>query len=251
MLIEDYEDAASVGSSDSVLSIFVQPEIRVFKQDGSNHVYLFYVNRQCRQTGNPMYVMINDSTIPYSYISGNALDHSRRFIIPVSNIRRDFFFDDTLEAGQARLVEFVNAGAMDADIRITDPDIVAFYSGTKKTRDFEFTAGDDIDIEATFYNMGTDSTDDVIVTCTDLTDNQEIDRDTLDFDGIPASGWECDSDNGIFTWETDSSDVGIHRLEIHAEPLNGEPDTLDNTAMAVFLIQPRDYATQVRGDAWV
>ena len=249
---EDYEDVAEISAPDSSsYDPFVQPEIRVFKQDGSNNVYLYYVNRQCRQESTIIHVVIDDRDIPSSLITPYGLDHSRRFIIPVDNIRHEFYFDDTLKAGQGRLFEFVNAGTMDADIRITDPDIVAFYPGTtKKTFDFEFTAGDDIGINAAFYNMSTDSTTGVIVTCTDLTEDEEIDRDTLDFDGLSTSGWICDSDIGKFTWETDSTDIGAHILEMHAEPVTGEPDTLDNTATAVFLIQPRDYATSVLDDPW-
>jgi len=240
---------AEIASRDSV-NLYVTPEIRVFTDTTESAAYLFYVNRHCRTKELPFEVMVDEDDFPSGVITQLALDHSRRFIIPVEEDDGLYSLLDTLEAGQGRLVEFVDS-TLDADIRITDPDIAVLLSeSNRKTFDFEFTAGDDIDIIATFFNMGTDSTDDVIVTCTDLTEDTEIDRDTLDFDGLSTAGWVCDSDNGKFTWETDSSDVGIHRLEIHAEPLNGEPDTLDNTAMAVFLIQPRDYATQVRKDAW-
>ena len=249
---EGYEDVAETSAPDSgSYDPFVQPEIRVFKLDGSNHVYLFYVNRQCRQDSTRVHVSIDDRDIPSSLITRYGLDHSRRFIIPVDNIRNEFYFDDTLEAGQGRLVEFVNALTLDPDIRVTDPDVVAFYAGTsKKTRDFEFVAGDDIDIQVEFYNMSTDSIEDVIVTCTDLTEDVEIDRDTLDFEGLSTSGWVSDFDTGRFTWETDSTDVGVHILEMYASPVVGEPDTLDNVATAVFLIRPRDYATFVLDDPW-
>ena len=249
---EDYEDVAEISAPDSgSYDPFVQPEIRVFKLDGSNHVYLFYVNRQCRQDSTRVHIVIDDRDIPSSLITQYGLDHSRRFIIPVDNIRHEFYFDDTLEAGQGRLVEFVNALTLDPDIRVTDPDVVAFYAGTsKKTRDFEFIAGDDIDIQVEFYNMSTDSLEDVIVTCTDLTDDTEIDRDTLDFEGLSTSGWVSDFETGRFTWETDSTDVGVHILEMRSIPVSGEPDTLDNVARATFLIRPRDYATFVLDDPW-
>ena len=250
---EGREYDAEIVSGDSInLPVFyVTPEIRVFTDTTESIAYLFYVSRY-RRTGKLAYlVSADEDDFPSGVITEYLLDHSRRFIIPVADSSGEYSWMDTLEAGQGRLVEFVNGNDMDADIRITDPDIVAFYPGTvKKTLDFEFTAGDDIDIIAVFYNMSTDSSDGVIVTCTDLTEDEEIDRDTLDFDGLSTSGWICDSDIGKFTWETDSTDIGVHILEMHADPVSGEPDTLDNTATAVFLIQPRDYATSVLDDPW-
>ena len=44
--------------------------------------------------------------------------------------------------------------------------------------------------------------------------------------------------------------IGVHVLEIRAHKWAGEPDTLDNRARVVFLIDPRDYATGVLEDAW-
>lgn len=214
---EDCEDAAEVGSSDSTIcDPFVQPEVRVFRQDGSNHVYLFYVNRQCRQLDNPIHVSLDDTGIPGGYVSHAVLDHSRRFIIPVSSIRHTFFFDDTLEAGQARLVEFVNVMDLDADLRITAPDVFARYPmAGVDIRDMEFTAGDTILVMADFYNMGTDSLEDVVVSCIDLSnDSVEIGRDTLGFAGLPTSGWTTDSDRAVFRWATGPSDIGVHILEI-------------------------------------
>jgi len=246
----EYDATITSGDSANLPTLYVPPEVRVFTNTSESIAYLFYLNRHCRTGKLPFLISVDEDDFPSGAITELLLDHSRRFIIPVSDSSGIHTWRDTLEAGQGRLVAFVDP-TMSADIRITDPDIVAFYPETsKKTFDFEFTAWDDIDVIAAFYNMGTDSTDYVIVTCTDLTDDVEIGRDTLDFNGLSTSGWICDSENGKFTWETDSSDVGVHRLEIHAEPMNGEPDTLDNTALAVFLIHPRDYATQVKSNAW-
>jgi hypothetical protein len=74
--------------------------------------------------------------------------------------------------------------------------------------------------------------------------------DTLDFDGLSTSGWSCDSRRATFVWETHPVDIGVHVLEFRAEALNGEPDTLDNAARAVFLIRPRDYAETILENPW-
>ena len=249
---EDLEYDADIVSGDSanLPLLYVTPEVRVFTDSTESAAFLFYLNRHCRTGKLPFLVSVDEGDFPSGAITELLLDHSRRFIIPVSDSSGIHSWRDTLEAGQGRLVEFVDS-TMAADIRITDPDICALHPGTvKKTFDFEFTAGEDIDILATFFNMSADSVDDVVVICSDLTDDAEIDRDTLDFTGLSLSGGVCDSETGRFAWETDSTDIGVHILEMSASPVAGEPDTLDNSAIAVFLIQPRDYATIVVDDPW-
>ncbi len=55
----------------------------------------------------------------------------------------------------------------------------------------------------------------------------------------------------IFDWNgIDVDDIGAHQLEVRATSWYEETDPADNTARATFLIQPNDWATQVRGDRW-
>jgi len=58
------------------------------------------------------------------------------------------------------------------------------------------------------------------------------------------------TDTLSFTWETDSTDIGAHVLEVRAATWQGEPRSDDNWVRAAFLIDPRDYATEALGDPW-
>ena len=116
--------------------------------------------------------------------------------------------------------------------------------------EFSFTAGETVEMRAVLYNLGTEEAEDVVVTCTDLTEEEQIDADTLDFDGMSTDGWSCASRRVTFTWETLPVDIGVHVLELRAEPVDGEADTLDNAARAVLLIRPRDYADRILENPW-
>jgi hypothetical protein len=249
---DDYEDAAWVGSYDStVCEPFVQPEVRIFKRDGSNHVYLFYVNRQCRQESNPIDVVIDDQDIPGAFVCEVALDHSRRFLIPVSNPSHSVFVvHDTLEAGQARLIEFTGI-TINADLRITSPDVFAIREGSiVRTSQLRCMAGETIELGATFYNMGTSSTGNKAVTFTDLSGAQPV---VLGTERVNLSGlsgdYEPDSMSASILWETDNGDIGAHIVEISAATVQGE-DALDNTVRVTVLVEPLDYATEVMNDPW-
>ena len=76
---DGYEYEAWIGAPDSLYyDPFVQPEIRVFKADGSDYPYLFYVNRQCRQATTRVEIRIDEDSVPDADLDRYALDHSRR-----------------------------------------------------------------------------------------------------------------------------------------------------------------------------
>jgi hypothetical protein len=259
-----YWDIATITVPDSaLLDNYVSPRIKVFYSDSSDHAYLFYVNRFCGEyyMGStdeiPMYISIYGTDLPGSpgnpYLYEQALDHNRRCIIPVTSGPRDLYtIHDTLSAGQGRLIEFIDtAEGTDADIRITSPDVFTYPSGTlERRRTHEYTAGATINLGGTFYNMGTDSTDEVEVTFMDRSVAIPIvmDRDTISFDGL-SQDYVPDSASAMITWTTDSTDIGPHIIEIEADSLPGEPGH-DNSIRFTVLIQPRDYATAVLHDPW-
>jgi hypothetical protein len=251
---EGYEYEASIYSADSLEPIFVDPEIRIFKASGSDYPYLFYVNRQCRQTSNPMEIRVDDRDVPDADLTTLVLDHSRRFIIPVSSYRTIYYFYDSLGPGQARLVEFIDTSpATAADLRLTQPDVWTEVPGdTTNVYDFLYTALDSIDVYASVYNMGTSSVDSVVVSLTNVTDliPVVVARDTLDFSGLSTSGYSTDADTASFRWVPSSSNTGIAIMQIRVVPVSGEPDTLDNEVTVPFFIEPRDYATTVLGAPW-
>lgn len=165
-----------------------------------------------------------------------------------------YTFLDTLDAGEGRLVELINTGSvLPADLRITSPDILMLQASDTVNR-LETTVGDSINVFAAFYNMGTASRDSVIVTLYDSTDSKLIGSDTLEFHGLgymlPSSCRTTDCDIASFSWAPDSTDIGVHRLTAAAATWTGEPDSCDNSVDFVFLVNPRDYATEVRGDPW-
>lgn len=223
------------------------PELRVFQND-SEDLYLFYVNRCCRDTLHTFGIGFDTEDIPFE--SAYALDHTRRFIIPQDRLDEEqFSYSDTLGPGEARLVELIPA-VIDAELRITSPDVFARYQGSlQDRREFDFTAGDTVEVYGVFYNLGTRDAEDVGITLTDLSTETVLGRDTLDFAGLALAGYETDADTTFFSWATDSDDIGIRLLEISAERLGSE-ERSDNSVRVPFLIRPRDYATEVRGDPW-
>ena len=224
------------------------PECRVFADGNESSLYLFYVNRCCRDSSHIFYIGFDIDDIPFS--SGYALDHSRRVIIPQTDLdSQEFSYTDTLGPGEARLVELIDYST-DAELRITSPDVYARYQGSLvDRREFDFEAGSTIEIYGQVYNLGTDDAEDVEITLTDLTTSTVLGRDTLDFDGLSRSGYVPDVSIAGFTWTTSSNDIGIHLLEIEAERL-GTEDRRDNRVEVPFRITPRDYATEVRDDPW-
>lgn len=247
---DGYENAALIEPHLPLPLIWTTPEIKVFTDSMETVCCLFYVNRQCRDSTTRYSVYLDEGDFPNGTLTEFVLDHSRRFLIPVEEDDGIYSFQDTLEAGQGRLVEFVDT-PLDADIRIASPDISALSPGTAvEVYDFSFTAGETVEIRAILYNLGTEEAEDVVVTCTDLTEEEQIDADTLDFDGMSTDGWSCASRRVTFTWETLPVDIGVHVLELRAEPVDGEADTLDNAARAVVLIRPRDYADRILENPW-
>jgi hypothetical protein len=74
--------------------------------------------------------------------------------------------------------------------------------------------------------------------------------DVADLAALSKTNYEPSTDTLNFTWVTDSTDIGAHVLEIRADSWQGEPNGDDNWERAAFLIDPRDYATEVLGNAW-
>ena len=226
----------------------LDPEGRVFWGDG--HYYMFYVNRCC---------MDSVQTYDVGYYAGGVLpspetgvlDHNRRMLIPLWEWDTDYYgYCDTLGPGEARLVELIDEDEP-VDLRITSPDVYTLAGQCIIPRyEFAYTAGDTVGLYGTFYNLGTEDAEDVDVTFTDLTTSTVLGRDVLDFDGL---SWEnprkTDDDTASLSWITDSDDIGIHLLQIEAEHVGSE-NRLDNSVGVPILIQPRDYATEVRGDPW-
>ncbi len=253
-----YWDVATISSPDSdYYEHYVAPEIKVFKRDGSNTVYLYYVNRYCRSEELPVHVSLYGVDIPYGYLlSETALDHSRRFLFPVdlSPPHGHYSFDDTLAAGEARLIEFVETfPATPADLRITSPDVFRRPVGSlNKETDLRCTAGTSVELGATFYNLGTSSADPVTVTFRDVTDPDIphiLGTDQISFSGL-SQDYQPDSSAALITWNTNSDDIGAHIIEISTSFLSGEPDPDDNSVQVTFLVEPQDYATEARNDPW-
>ncbi len=241
---EGYADSLEIDSPNDR----IEPQIRLFSDEYDN-AYAFYVNRNCYDESIHIGVTLRPNKIPFAYNS-KLLDHSRRFLMVMENTDDEYsFFRDTLNAGQGRLVQFFG-GDLPADIRITEPDIVAGTSRPFKIKDYSFPAESAISISATFYNMGTVGASNVIVHLNDLTDSLVLDTDTLSFSGLDSTGYVCDDQTVTFSWQPNSSDIGVHILEIEAEALTGEPDTNDNSTRVVFQITPRDYARTVLEDSW-
>ncbi len=236
---------------------FALPGMKLFGDSLESSCYLFYVNRFCRADGIPFEIVVDAGDLPEGVPYGDrALDHSRRFVLDGTESPSGVLtYLDTLDAGQARLVELFDPEAgLPADLRITRPDV---WTISPVTDDSTFvlrqTAGSTVEVVARFYNMGTEEAEGVTATLTDLTASTAVGRDTLNFAGLPTGTGQCracDFDDAVFSWATGLSDIGAHVLEVRAEAVPGEPDTTDNAARVVFLIEPGDYATEVLEDPW-
>lgn len=231
---------------------YTAPEIRVFTDSSESGCWLFYVNRHCRSNGRPYRITIESDSFPSGIITRLALDHSRRFLVPLAEDGGEYELLDTLDAGHFRLVELVDS-TIARDVRITEPDVYVQPDPpvVQPIRDFRFTAGNVIDIRAVLYNMGTDSGR-TGVRLYDITgDSSQIGTTQhAGFSGLSTSGYEADCDTMSFTWRTDSTDIGVHVLEVAATAWPGEPDPDDNVTRFTVVIDPRDYANEVLGDAW-
>jgi len=197
-------------------------------------------------------IRIHDTECPGD-VYRNAIDHLRRCLIPVDKGLEDlYYYSDTLEAGQGRLVEFVDTTqTIQADLRITSPDAFTYRSGYEgRDREHRYTAGTNLYLGGTFYNMGTDTTGDVEVIFTDLTGGGStvLGRDTISLDGL-SGYYRPDSVSATILWITDSTDIGAHIIGIVADSIPGE-EAHDNSVRMTVLLEPRDYATAVRLDPW-
>ena len=247
-----WDDASIVSVEDpGIYDHFVPPAIRLFQGPDSSSVYLYYVNRYLRNAETDYTISIVASESP-GQLYPRVLDHSRRFLVPSpsggggNNVF--FAFDDTLEAGEGRLVEFVDTN-VPADIRVTSPDVYVYRQGAmnKSTR-LCCTAGETITLGAVFYNMGTASTGNIGVVFEKEEGPTILGTDTISFDGL-SGYYSPDSTSASIQWETDAGDAGVHRVEISAGSVQGE-NTSDNSVTVTVLVEPVDYATEVLGNPW-
>jgi len=252
----DRYDKASISYDSATIPLyFADPHIRVFTDSTESTCYLFYVNRFCRANGNPFEIEVDSGDFPGGTPFGEyALDHSRRFLIEGDMIARDEYqFPDTLDAGEARLLEmFDPETGLDADIRITDPDLYLILAADGDTlsdnTSYDSTA---VDVVAFFYNMGTEPLEDVEVFLWNETSNELIARDTVSFNGLTIDTcYTPDVATAIFSWTPDFNDIGANVLRVYTEEITGEPDPDDNSATLVYLVKPIDYAASVLDDPW-
>ena len=250
-------DGADISYDGITPGSIITPVIKVFEDEALETCYLFYVDRYCISNDNPYEITFNPTDLPnHADCTTRLLDHSRRFIMDGTYDAHDniYTFLDTLDAGESRLVQLVDlTSVLAADVRITASDVRMIQVSDTLVR-METTVGDAVDIYAAFYNMGTASRDSVFVTLFDSTDSNLIGSDTLEFDGLgyllPGSCRTTDHSTASFTWTPDSLEIGVHRLTAAAATWHGEPDSNDNSVDFVFVVNPRDYATEVRDDAW-
>lgn len=258
---DGFPDSANVSTTLNPLpTLFVSPRIKVFENPAQEKVYLFYVNRYCRAAATPLEISFSSDSLPgYADCSNRLLDHSRRFIMDgTESPAGTFTFTDTLGPGEARLVELINtANLIPADVRITDNDVWTILPARGDTATIDMTAvpGETVDIQARFYNMGTGGKMRITVGLYDTGVSPEVTIGTseISFSGLPSGSGSCRKSeyrDVIFTWNPGVGDIGPHRLEAHATPWSLEPDTSDNTARMTFLVEPNDWATEVRGDPW-
>jgi hypothetical protein len=234
---------------------FAQPHIRVFTDSTGTDCYLFYVNRFCRADGNPFEITVDAGDFPPGTpFSEYALDHDRRFLVEGVMIAREVYaFRDTLDAGEARLLQmFDDEEGLYADVRITDPDLsVILPAGGDTLLEMRSTPGETVEILARFYNMGTEPRSNIRVFLVDGTADDTLDVDVISFGGLSTSNcYTPDMEEVSFTWTPDSTDIGVHVLRVSAQTWVGEPDPFDNTATLVHLVDPRDYATEVLDNPW-
>lgn len=247
-------DVAKVVSVEdpAIYDHFVPPVIKVFQGPDSSHVYLYYVNRYLRNAETDYTISIIASQSPGQLYS-RVLDHSRRLLLPAPSggggNNMFFAFDDTLEAGEGRLVEFVDTNALPADIRVTSPDVYAVREGSlERTDRLVCTAGETITLGAVYYNMGTAAAGNVTVNFTDLTRATVLGTDAIRLGGL-SGYYSPDSASASIQWETDVGEIGVHRVEISAGTVSGE-NMSDNSVTVTVLVEPVDYATGVLGNAW-
>jgi hypothetical protein len=250
-----YDDADITFDGYSLPLHFAEPHIRVFTDTTGTYCCLFYVNRFCRANGIPLEITVDAGDFPLGTpFSEYALDHSRRFIIEGEMIAREVYaFRDTLDAGEARLLQmFDYEEGLDADVRITDPDLSVILPARGDTLlDCRSVPSETVNILARFYNMGTEPKNNVRVFLLDETAGDTLDVDVISFGGLSTSScYTPDMEQAIFTWTPDSIDIGVHVLRVSAETWVGEPDPSDNTATLVYLVDPMDYATEVLGNPW-
>jgi hypothetical protein len=251
-----HEDDAEIEYDGTEPSMFFEPQIKVFTNATESACYLFYLNRYCRANGNPYEITVDagDFTgegVPFSVY---ALDHNRRCLVEGTSPSRDVYvFKDTLDAGEARLLQMISSTSLsNLDIRITDPDVfVVLPTDGDTLSDYESPTGEAVNIHARFYSMSTDSVSDLLVYLEDLTDNESLDTQRVSFSGLDTdSCWKPDVAEAVFTWTPRSNDVGVHRLRVYTQNILGEPDTQDNDAMLVYVVEPADYATTELSDPW-
>ena len=71
------------------------------------------------------------------------------------NPRDTYTFLDTLNAGEARLLQMIDDDGLAADVRITDPDVNVILPAKGDTLiDFRSVPGEQVDVLGMFYNMG-------------------------------------------------------------------------------------------------
>ena len=259
---EGYEDEASISTTMNPLPIYyVSPRIKVFENPAPDRCYLFYLNTFCRAEETPYEITFSSSDLPgWADCTTRLLDHSRRFIMDgTESPTGTYSFLDTLGPGEARLVELIDSSNLiPADVRITDNNVWTILPAREDTATIDMTAvpGESVDIVARFYNMGTGSRSDIVVGLYDTSTSPEttIDTDTISFTGLPYSSGNCRTEDRvqvIFNWDSISTaDIGPHKLEVRATSWDGEPDPNDNIARMTFLVEPNDWATEVRGDPW-
>lgn len=246
--------AAAIHFADSLnMPLHYPPaEIRVFTDSAKSGCWLFYVNRHCRSHGSPQRIVLHADSFPQGTLTDLLLDHSRRFLVPVEEDAGRYLFGDTLDAGHFRLVEFVDS-TIPRDVRITAHDVYADPAPEVilPVRDFRFTAGAEVTINAVVYNMGTQGGRTAVRLHDTFEDSSLVGSTQYAvFSGLNTHGYRTDCDTVSFSWSTDSSDIGVHVLEVAAEGWDDEPDPNDNSTRFAVMIDPRDYAAEVLDDGW-
>jgi len=234
--------------------MFRDPQIKVFTDADEENCYLYYLNRFCRANNNPFEIVVESSDFPTGTpFSKYALDHDRRFLIEGELTGQDtYIFTDTLDAGEARLLQMIDPEHLPADVRVTDPDLNAILHVRGDTlADYRSPAGEQVDILARFYNMGTGAKTGIWTFLYDETNDEKIDSTRISLGGLSTdSCWKTDRTDVIFHWSPGSTDTGVHILKVYAETWEGEPDPADNSAHLVYIVDPRDYATAVLDSPW-
>lgn len=251
----DRYDNASIEYDGTEPQYFAEPQIRVFTDDTESTCYLFYVNRFCRANSNPFEIAVGSAGFPSGVpFSTYALDHSRRCLIEGSETTMGIYeFLDTLDAGEARLLQmFDDDDGLDADVRITDPDLsVILVADGDTLSDYSSNDSVAVDVVAHFYNMGTEPLRNIMVYMRNETTDELIATDTLNFNGLSINScYEPDVATAIFSWTPDYDNIGANILRVYTQTIIDEPDPTDNSATLVYLVKPTDYATEVLDDPW-